>query len=250
MVGAVVLTLGLLLAKVGTLQKVPWLILLLQLLIALAMVRNLNLSLGRILGYAFLLLGGSYLAALVSLPQYDTAGLFEFLFYRIFEINNDVVYQTFYVYPDYIPHQWGMNIGLLHRLFGDGELVSAHSHVADFFSAFGATFDAFFIGDAWVDFGYWGVGGVAFAVGFIVKALDVHVLALGKSPLAIALLTNGFYGVFQLQVTSAFTALLSGGLLFVPLVVLIAMRVWENWLLARSQAPVPPSGLAPRSAGG
>jgi hypothetical protein len=58
-------------------------------------------------------------------------------------------------------------------------------------------------------------------VGFAVKALDLQIASLGKSPLAIALTAGSLYGVFQLQVTSAFTAFLSGGLLLVPLATLL-----------------------------
>jgi hypothetical protein len=59
-------------------------------------------------------------------------------------------------------------------------------------------------------------------VGFVVKMVDLYVTSLGKTPLAVALLGSGMYGLFDLQVTSAFTAFLSGGLLFVPLLVLAA----------------------------
>ncbi len=93
--------------------------------------------------------------------------------------------------------------------------------VANFFGAEGATFDAFFIADAWVDFSYAGVMAMSVLVGFAVKAVDMFVMSSGKTPLAVALLGSGMYGLFQLQVTSAFTAFLSGGLIFIPLMVLL-----------------------------
>ena len=137
--------------------------------------------------------------------------------YRFFEVNNEVIYQTFYVYPDYLPHTWGMNIGLIHALFGSGDLVSAHTRVASFFGSEGATFDSFFIGDAWVDFSYGGVIVMSLVVGFVVKSVDIFVMSLGKTPLGLALLGSGMYGLFQLEVTSAFTAFFSGGLVLIPL---------------------------------
>lgn len=224
---AVTLSIALVAVKLGTLHKIPWLIFLLQLAVSLTMVRQLQIRALHAIGYPLLILAGSFLAAYVSLPDYEVDKVFVFLFYRMVEIPNEVLYQAYYVYPEHIRHQWGMNIGLVHRLFGDGAFVSSSATVADFFGAVGATFNRFFIGDAWVDFGYWGVALMSFVVGFIVKALDVTALSMGKSPLAIALLVNGFYGVFQLQNTSAFTAMLSGGLLFVPLVALVVVRLWR-----------------------
>jgi hypothetical protein len=164
-----------------------------------------------------MMLVGVILAAMIAIPQLKSPDLLEWLGYRFFEVNNEVIYQTFYVYPRYLPHTWGMNIGLVHNLFGSGDLLSAHSRVANFFGADGATFDSFFIGDAWVDFSYGGVLVMSLVVGYVVKTVDIFVMSLGKTPLCLALLGSGMYGLFQLQVTSAFTAFLSGGLVFIPL---------------------------------
>lgn len=208
--------------KLGTFQKVPWLVYLLQLLIVWQLRKRLEFSAGRMVFFALIILAGTFAASLIAMPELDTAGIFEFLAYRFFEVNNEVIYQTFYVYPAYLPHTWGMNIGMFHSLFGSGDLVSAHTQVANFFGAAGATFDAFFVADAWVDFGFPGVAIMSVLVGCVVKAVDLYATSLCKTPLAVALLGSGMYGVFQLQVTSAFTAFLSGGLVFIPLLVLAA----------------------------
>jgi hypothetical protein len=215
------LAVAVLAGKLGTFHKIPWLIFLVQLLVARQMVRRLDLDLSRMMLLAGVVVFGSLLAAAIALPELDSVGLLQWLGYRFFEINNEVLYQAYYVYPDHLRHTWGMNIGLVHRIFAEGPLVSAHTQVANFFGAFGATFDPFFVGDAWVDFSYPGVFLIALMVGFTVKALDLQIASLGKSPLAIALTAGSLYGVFQLQVTSAFTAFLSGGLLLVPLATLL-----------------------------
>jgi hypothetical protein len=212
----ILLSVAVLAGKVGTFEKTPWLIYLLQLMITLQAARSLELGLTRILLSLLVLTGGVILAVEVALP--DLGGdIFEWLGYRFFEVNNEVIYQTFYVYPHYLPHTWGMNIGLVHALFGSGELVSAHHQVANFFGAEGATFDAFFIADAWVDFSYGGVLILSILVGWVVKTADLFITNLGKTPLSVALLGSGLYGLFQLLVTSAFTAFLSGGLILIPL---------------------------------
>lgn len=203
--------------KVGTFEKTPWLIYVLQIIVVFQAARSLKFGIGRILIASFIMLLGVVLAVKIAIPQLDPAGILEFLSYRFFEVNNEVVYQTYYVYPHYLPHTWGMNIGLVHNVFGSGELLSAHTSVANFFGADGATFDSFFIGDAWVDFSYGGVLVMSLLVGFVVKTVDIFIMSLGKTPLCVALLGSCMYGLFQLQVTSAFTAFLSGGLVMIPL---------------------------------
>ncbi len=221
--------------KIGTFQKIPWLVYLLQLLVIYQACRRLEFGLGRILLFLSLLLAGAIGAALLALPDLDSTNIVEWLAYRFFEVNDEVVYQTFYVYPQHLPHTWGMNIGLIHNIFGSGELTSAHTQVANFFGAEGATFDAFFIADAWVDFSYVGVLAMAVLVGFVVKSVDLYVMSLGKTPLAVALLGSGMYGLFQLMVTSAFTAFLSGGLVFIPLLVLCGQGLMNDLARGRTQ---------------
>src|SRR5262249_16916191 len=220
--------------KVGTFQKVPWLIYLLQLIVLFQATKRLEFGVGRILLFTFLVLGGTAAATALALPSAGL-GIFEFLLCRFFEVNAEVVYQTFYVYPDHLPHTWGMNIGLIHSLFGTGELTSAHTQVANFFGAEGATFDAFFIADAWVDFAYAGVAVMSVLVGFMVKGVDLFILSRGKTPRAVALISSGMYGVFQLQVTSAFTAFLSGGLLAIPLLVVLVEALANDLARGRLQ---------------
>ena len=230
--------------KLGTFQKIPWLIYLLQLMIVFQATRSLDIGIGRILLLTVVVLSGAILAALIAIPTLNSAGIFEWVGYRFFEINNEVIYQTFYVYPKYLPHTWGMNIGLIHGIFGSGDLLSAHTRVASFFGAEGATFDAFFISDAWVDFSYGGVAVMAVVVGLVVKGIDVFVTSLGKTPLSLALIGSGIYGVFQLQVTSAFTAFLTGGLVFIPLLASMSAGLVND--LYRDDRP-PPRFDVPRS---
>jgi hypothetical protein len=223
--------------KIGTFQKTPWLVYILQFMVVFQAARSLKFGIGRILILSVIMMTGVTLAVMIALPDIDSVGILEWLGYRFFEVNNEVVYQTFYVYPRYLSHTWGMNIGLLHGLFGTGELMSAHTIVANFFGgAEGATFDAFFIGDAWVDFSYGGVLVMSLVVGFVVKTVDIFVMSLGKTPLCVALLGSGMYGLFQLQVTSAFTAFLSGGLVLIPLLAFASTGL-INDLSRRGGAP-------------
>jgi hypothetical protein len=190
-----------------------------------------------------LFVGALLVGAQFAYPELDIFGLWGFLTYRIFEINNEGLYQFLYVYPEYVPHAHGMNVGLLHALFGEGEFVAAHTRVAQFFGSFDATNNAVFVADAWVDFANAGVFAVALAVGAIVKGIDLFAAQLGRSPAAVALVAFSFYGVITLSSTSAFTALLTGGLASAPLLVL-AVRSGARWIGAevgrRNSATVSP----------
>ena len=214
--------------KIGTFQKSPWVVYLLQLIAVWQVMRGLEFGLGRALILSIVTAGGVALAVAIALPQLEWGDILGWLGYRFFEVNNEGIYQTFYVYPHYLPHSWGMNIGLIHTIFESGDLIPAYSRVASFFGADGATFDVVFIGDAWVDFSYGGVVVISLLVGFVVKSLDIFAMSLGKSPITIALLGSGIYGVFQLQVNSAFTAFLSGGLVIIPLVTLVSMALLND----------------------
>ncbi|HZO22064.1 MAG TPA: hypothetical protein VFB37_06115 [Steroidobacteraceae bacterium] len=221
--------------KLGTFEKVPWLVYILQLMIVFQARKRLEIGVGRILMFLIILLGGVVAATLIAIPDLQSTDLLSWLGFRFFQVNSEVIYQTFYVYPEHLPHTWGMNIGLVHALLGTGELQSAHTQVANFFGAEGATFDAFFIADAWVDFSYAGVAVMAVLVGLVLKMVDMFVLSRGKTPLSVALLASGMYGLFQLQVTSAFTAFLSGGLVLIPLLVLGAEGLMNDLTRGRLQ---------------
>ncbi len=229
-----VLAVAVLAGKIGTFEKVPWLLFLLQLLIVSQAAKSLDVSIGRVLVLTIGLIGGAAVATAVALSSVGNDVL-EFLVYRFFEVNNEVIYQTFYVYPQHLPHTWGMNIGLVQSIFGSGDSSLAHTQVANFFGAEGATFDAFYIADAWVDFGYAGVAVMSVLVGFAVKSVDIYIASRGKTPLALALIGSGMYGLFQLQVTSAFTAFLSGGLVLIPLLVLITEGLVYDFTRGRVQ---------------
>jgi hypothetical protein len=67
-------------------------------------------------------------------------------------------------------------------------------------------------------------------------------LRLGKRPLAIALLGSNMYGLFELQVTSAFTSFLTGGLLLIPLLVVASTGLFNDFL---GSADTRPRGAKP-----
>jgi uncharacterized membrane protein YjjP (DUF1212 family) len=76
-----------------------------------------------------------------------------------------------------------------------------------------------FLADAWVDFGMTGVIVVSLFIGFLIKAVDLYIATLGKTPVAIAITASCFFGAISLASVSAFTSLLTGGIALLPLLV-------------------------------
>lgn len=224
--------------KIGSFHKAQWVWFLVQILLCLRLISSPRANLPWLLGGAVVFITALLVGAQFAYPELDVVGLWGFLTYRIFEINNEGLYQFMYVYPEYIPHTYGMNVGLLHALFGQGEFVAAHTRVAQFFGSFDATNNAVFVADAWVDFAYAGVFAVSIAAGAIVKGIDLIAAQLGRTPAAVSLIGFSFYGVITLSSTSAFTALLTGGLVSAPLLVL-AMRGGSRWIVAESRGHIP-----------
>jgi hypothetical protein len=84
----------------------------------------------------------------------------------------------------------------------------------------GSTSDAMFIADAWGAFSFIGVGVVSLSVGAICRSIDLILLSRGKTTMSIAVLSAVLIGVLRLMIGSVSIALISGGLLIVPVVAL------------------------------
>jgi len=218
---AILLVSLVMLFKIATFHKSQWVWFVIQLLIAWRLMRTPRANFLTLASVSMVLTGTLLVGAQLAYPELDVAGLWRYLVYRVFEISNEGLYQYWYIYPDYIPHTYGLNVGLFHGLFGSGELVPAHTRVAQFFGSMESTFNAMFIADAWVEAGWTAVFGVSVLVGMVVKGFDIYSGVLGKSPVGIALIASGFQGVITLCSTSAFTAFLTGGLLSLPILVIL-----------------------------
>lgn len=205
--------------KLSTYHKTQWIWVLISLAIGWYLVRRIKLRLGILLVSAVFIFLAFLLGAILAFPDLEFAQLTNYVMYRTFETTNDVLYKTYYVYPHYLEHTHGLNIGLVHSIFGYGELIPAHTQVAMFFGSYNTTYNSMFLGDAWVDFGIGGVIVVSLVIGFLIKAVDLYIASMGKTPLAIAMTASLFYGALSLCAVSAFTSMLTGGILLLPLFV-------------------------------
>jgi hypothetical protein len=115
------------------------------------------------------------------------------------------------------------------------EFHPAHADVSYLWRGEGGSIsNAMFIADAWADFSFFGVAVASVLVGIVCRAIDVMVLSQGKTARSVVVLASMFGGVLTLMTTSAQTAILTGGLLSVPL---LALGVSGLAALVRDRRP-------------
>jgi hypothetical protein len=211
--------------KSETLSKAPPAFFLIQLIVAGLLVFRNRLTWRSGLGALFAVILILYLVIRLTISAYDDYGALGFLYYRIFEIPSESLLETFGAFPFRYPHTWGANIRPLAMMMGR-DYTPAFTIISELWhGASGATSNALFIADAWVDFSYAGVIVFSILAGTICRAIDAIFLANGKTVVGIAVISAVFFGIFTLLVTSLNTAALSGGLLLAPLAAGAIMKI-------------------------
>jgi hypothetical protein len=157
----------------------------------------------------------------LTIPETARSGTaLSFLFRRAFFISDETLLEFFSAFPYYLSHTWGANIRPLAYLMGV-EFRPAYVDVSYLWRSEGGSIsNAMFIADAWADFSFFGVAVASVLVGIVCRAIDLRVFSQGKSAMTVAVLASTFGGVLSLMITSAQTAMFSGGLLSVPLLAL------------------------------
>jgi hypothetical protein len=138
-------------------------------------------------------------------------------------IPNEGLLEYFIVFPNVLDHTSGRDIRALAALLGVEPLRASYWRVAEVLRLVpGATTVVMFVADAWAAWAWKGVALVSLVFGFLVRLLDIELIVKrGRSSAVIAGICLGHFGVFIGMTTAFQTAVLSGGLVFVlPLVVL------------------------------
>ncbi len=208
-----------LLGKLATLSKAPAVIFLLQLLLSFLLFKKGKLSVSTIV-----LLGCAVLAlfigvTMIAIPGISITNAVAFLYYRIFLITNEVLVEYFAAIPSVIEHSWGQGIRLIAGLAGEsGDFLPTYTAVAEVTrGSRDSTSTAMFIADAWSEFSWIGVALYSMAFGVLIRGIDFYAFRHGKTDEAIALVSGVSFGLFTALTTSLTTAMLSGGLVTVPL---------------------------------
>lgn len=214
---AALLLLSVLLGKFGTLSKAPPVIFVLQLLLLALLLRRQRLNPEN----ATLLIGAA--AALFAttvaftIPDLDAPAALRYLYYRVFDIPNEVLLEYFAAVPASIPHGGGAGIFAFLRTMPESSYVPMFSAVAEVTrESLLSTSNAMFIGDAWAEFGWPGIVGFSLLAGFVLRSIDLYAFRHGESDESACLVAGGVFGIFTMLSTSLNTALVTGGLSLMP----------------------------------
>jgi len=219
---ASLLLIATMIGKFETLSKAPPAFFAIQLMVAtlLAFTNRITWrnALGAIGLFALVLYG------VTRMTIYNPTGL-EFIYYRVFEVENQSLLENFATFPQMHPHMWGANLRSVAMLLGV-PYIPAYSIVAyTWHGTYDVTNPALFIADAWTDFSYAGVIVFSLIAGAVCRSIDAIFIVHGKTVVSVAVLGATFIGVFTLLTTALNTALLSGGLLLAPILAGLVVAV-------------------------
>jgi hypothetical protein len=145
------------------------------------------------------------------------------VYYRVFEVDNQSLFEYFATFPLIHPFMWGANLRPIAMLMGLPYMPAFSIVAYTWYGNYDTTNPSLFIADAWADFSYVGVIGFSVAAGAVCRAIDMIFLTRGKSVIAIAVLAATFLGIVTLLTTALNIAFFSGGLLLAPILAAIIM---------------------------
>jgi hypothetical protein len=243
LLAASLLLIATVIGKSETLSKAPPAFFLIQLMVAASLIFTNRMSWRNALGGACVVALVLYAVTRVTMtiPQ-GLAGL-EFVYFRVFETENQALLENFATFPFVHPYMWGTNLRPVAALIGLPYMPAFSIVAYTWYGTYDVTNPALFIADAWADFSYAGVIVFSVIAGAVCRSIDAIFLVRGKTVLAVAVLGATFIGVFTLLVTALNIALFSGGLLLAPL--LAGLLVAATRYFGRKR-PTAPAGNATR----
>jgi len=207
---ATLMTATIILVRLSDLHKAPSVYFILQIILLFFLCRYKKIHLAKTVSVAFLFLTGMliiiYLILTTAENPIDALGL---ILLRITYIPNYCLDILVSLFPDFHEHKWGMNIRMLHNIFGDGEFIPVHLDEK------GSTANAIFLADAWIDFSWFGVIVFSFILGYMLTCID-KILFEQKDILRIAIFVGLLGPVHALASTSLITSMFGMG--FIPII--------------------------------
>jgi hypothetical protein len=209
-----------LLSQLSNLMKSSSIFFLLQLYILIRSIKGKSFNIGYIF-FQFLLLLLLLVGFYLALTNVESSGqALELIYHRVFEVPNEVLQMYIDTWPDQKPHTYGLNIRLIHSIFGHGEFESSDSYLCGFP---GCTFNAIFIGDAWVDFSFWGVVWESLFFGFYFAVMDFFIFKQ-RNEITIALFPSLIIGILMSSSVAMLATMITYGLISIPLISLFFFR--------------------------
>jgi hypothetical protein len=223
---SLVLLLMTLFGRVETLSKAPVALLFVQLGLAALLCFGNRATWQILAGASIAIIVVFYPLIEFTIPETARGGTaIEFFFWRTLFIPNEVLLEYFNAIPYYLPHTWRTNIRPLAFLLNT-EFRPAYNDVSLLWRGEpGSTSNSMFIADSWADFSFVGVAAASMLAGAVCRVIDVAFVSRGKSTVTIAILASSFVGIVHLMIGSIQSAMLSGGLASVPLMLLSILKL-------------------------
>jgi hypothetical protein len=212
--------------RVETLSRAPVALLFLQLGLA-ALLCFRNRPKWQVVAGAFVaIIAVFYPLIELTIPETARQGTaIRFFFWRTFFISNEVLLEYFSAIPYYLGHTWGSNLRPLAFLL-NMEFRPTYEDVSLLWHGQpGSTSNSMFIADGWAEFSFVGVAAASILAGTVCRLIDVAFVARGKSTMTISILACSFVGIVHLMIGSIQSAMLSGGLASVPLILLSILKL-------------------------
>lgn len=222
-----------LLSRLSDLHKGPAVFFLLQVALLLMLMRYGNSKVVKNAVVGGLVALGLLVPIYLRLTSaHSVAEAIRLIFMRVTYVPNLALESLCEPYFSSVPHAWGMNIRLVHMLFGSGAYVPAHM------DEYGGTANAIYAADAFIDFSWYGVAAYSFIIGIGLAQLD-YFLFRQKDILRIAMFVGLLGPVHSLISTSLISCL--GGIGLLPIVItgLALDAGWTWWGRSQTRIPLP-----------
>lgn len=201
------------LALAGGLSKSALIFYVIQIVVFVALLKNIKVNFVKIFGFSVVILVALISIYLFATIAENTGTALEYIAYRIFGEPNRVLNLYSTTWPNDLPHTWGLNIRVIHNLIGEGTYLPASEYLCE--GKIGCTFNCMFIGDAWVDFSYYGVFIQSILVGALLCYLD-YLIFSKKGLISKALIAALISSLFAMTSVGLITCFITFGLVSCP----------------------------------
>jgi len=206
----------LLVSQLANLSKTGFVLLLLQIVILLLLIYKVKFNFLKMIFGAIILLIILIPIFIYSTDSGNVSVALKTISYRVFEEPNRVLAMYIENWPDKISHKWGMNIRLIHQLFETAPFYSSDVILGG--KKLGSTFNAIFLGDAWVDFSYMGIVIESFFIGAYLAVIDFWVFRKNNI-MTKAMFAGLLLSMFSLSSIALLATMVTFGLVSIPVMV-------------------------------
>jgi hypothetical protein len=202
--------------RADMLSKAPPAFFLIQLMIAVLLTFTNRITWRSVLGLACAVALVLYATTRLIMVFPEGGAVLQAVYTRVFESENQTLFENFATFPFVHPHMWGTNLRPIAMLMGIPHMPAFSIVAYTWYNTYDVTNPALFIADAWADFSYAGVIVFSVIAGVVCRSIDAIFLIHGKRVVAVAVLGATFFGIFTLLATGLSIAFVSGGLLLAP----------------------------------